>query len=254
MEDKDFNQIVKRFREETARNAFLPVVGLQPGATGSKYGGAPSFMKGDVWPSCASCQSHLDFLFQLDLSEVEKDGEIIQLYQCFSAKCEGLEEARSSRGVVTCIRVHRSNSKVLFDNPPVRLRKEIAISKWFSYVDYPSYQDQENLLGLTTAYEHDEISGQVSKVTIQYKGDRVAVTPGEAEILERLCYRNDKLRGWPDWIQDSEYPECPECLERMTFLFQLLDGLHVELELATGRGYLFQCDKHRDVVLLVSHL
>lgn len=55
---------------------------------------------------------------------------------------------------------------------------------------------------------------------------------------------NSELGGHPDWIQDAEYPLCPECQRRMTFLGQIETADIIKH--AEGITYAFlcaECDK-----------
>ncbi len=51
----------------------------------------------------------------------------------------------------------------------------------------------------------------------------------------------DKLGGYPRWIHNESYPNCPKCKKVMRFLYQFSYSLP---ELATG--HIFQCKTHRD--------
>lgn len=52
---------------------------------------------------------------------------------------------------------------------------------------------------------------------------RVGVDWEELEpYVEKYCTREkDKLLGWPAWIQGIEYPVCPHCKNKMTYVFQI---------------------------------
>ena len=57
-----------------------------------------------------------------------------------------------------------------------------------------------------------------------------------------------RVGGEPCWIQGPEYPDCPECYRRMSFLLQLdgnfpLDDQFEWLWGAGGLGYCFWCDQ-----------
>jgi hypothetical protein len=58
----------------------------------------------------------------------------------------------------------------------------------------------------------------------------------------------NRLGGHPSWIQDSEYPDCPDCKDKMTFLAQLDSDLPTitDEEWLWGSGgicYAFWCSK-----------
>jgi uncharacterized protein YwqG len=48
-----------------------------------------------------------------------------------------------------------------------------------------------------------------------------AVKPGEAAVDGESSGLQSKLGGLPDWMQDEDWPTCPSCRERMTFVAQL---------------------------------
>ncbi|SUA50259.1 Uncharacterised protein [Paenibacillus thiaminolyticus] len=60
---------------------------------------------------------------------------------------------------------------------------------------------------------------------------------------ENLC----RIGGMPSWIQDAQYPSCPECRETMAFIAQLDSDLPLAdggewMWGSGGIGYLFWCD------------
>lgn len=55
----------------------------------------------------------------------------------------------------------------------------------------------------------------------------------------RLDATNSQVGGHPCWIQDAYYPQCPSCLQHMTFIAQL-DWEDVE-EYGEGMYYMFVC-------------
>lgn len=67
-----------------------------------------------------------------------------------------------------------------------------------------------------------------------------------AEIAQNL----NRVGGAPSWIQDPEYPECPDCKERMRFVMQLNSGFVTQdgdewLWGSGGINYSFWCDECR---------
>lgn len=76
-------------------------------------------------------------------------------------------------------------------------------------------------------------------------------------IISRLMYearmyppQKDKLAGWPHWIQDIEYPNCPTCNQIMNqFIFQFETDDNIPyLWGDAGAGYFVQCPEHKDQV------
>jgi Domain of unknown function (DUF1963) len=56
---------------------------------------------------------------------------------------------------------------------------------------------------------------------------------------------DDKLGGWPTWMRDPEFPNCPTCARLMDrFIFQLGSDDYSVLD----RGYIVQCSEHKEQV------
>ena len=61
----------------------------------------------------------------------------------------------------------------------------------------------------------------------------------------------DKLSGWPKWVQDPEYPNCPDCGEPMPAIFQIDSEDHVDYMFGDcGTAHVFRCPTHPDIVTL----
>jgi hypothetical protein len=91
-------------------------------------------------------------------------------------------------------------------------------------------------------YTHDQ-NGQLQQAgfdgaRIEPQFPAVAFKPTEVQIVQispRWQWQNDaasngrenlnRVGGDPCWIQDSEYPTCPECGKRMVFLLQITSDL-----------------------------
>lgn len=50
-----------------------------------------------------------------------------------------------------------------------------------------------------------------------------------------------QIGGFPTWVQDAEYPGCPDCSETMPFVGQISNEDF--LEFAEGIYYAFHCPK-----------
>ena len=64
------------------------------------------------------------------------------------------------------------------------------------------------------------------------------------------CVPRTKLSGWPAWVQDIEYPNCPKCQRLMDrMIVQIVPHEHLPFMLADGgRGQVLQCPDHPDVL------
>lgn len=59
----------------------------------------------------------------------------------------------------------------------------------------------------------------------------------------------DKLGGWPRWIQGAEYPTCPTCQNSMRVVFQIDSEDHIPYMFGdSGIGHITQCPEHHNVV------
>jgi hypothetical protein len=56
---------------------------------------------------------------------------------------------------------------------------------------------------------------------------------------------NDKLGGWPHWVQSVEHPACPECQAPMRLLLQIDSNDRVGLQWGDlGCAHWCQCAEH----------
>jgi hypothetical protein len=112
------------------------------------------------------------------------------------------------------------------DGFPVRL-----IENWKPQIDYHPHPDDLDELGIEVAEE-------------------------ELELFDGygLIETADKLGGWPDWIQASEYIPCPSCGQTMQHVFQFEPHVHLNYSFGQeffdrlvdwGCGWLLQCPEHK---------
>ncbi|WP_436777013.1 ankyrin repeat domain-containing protein [Yinghuangia sp. YIM S09857] len=216
----------------TARLAWSPVLGPADGERalgGSRFGGLPWLGEGEAWPLCGECAAPLAFFVQLDLAAVPRQARdelgtgLLQLFHC-----TGCNPSRAfSRGhlvrIVGPAEVGRPTP------PPTILPSEGAvpfperpITGWARGArDYPYREaDESDLL------------------------------PEERAVVFGLNRQGDKLGGWPNWVQDAEYPHCPLGDQRMTRpVFQIDSRRGVPHTWGDhGAGYIVQCPAHRDQV------
>ncbi|MGR8934015.1 MAG: hypothetical protein ACU837_06440 [Gammaproteobacteria bacterium] len=63
---------------------------------------------------------------------------------------------------------------------------------------------------------------------------------------------DDKVFGWPSWLQDPEYPPCPICGETMRFLMQVGDAANLDYMWGdAGTAYLFDCPAHPELATML---
>ncbi|MGO4424949.1 DUF1963 domain-containing protein, partial [Streptomyces sp. MCAF7] len=82
------------------------------------------------------------------------------------------------------------------------------------------------------------------------EADESELLPEERAAVFGLNRQGDKLGGWPNWVQDPEYPNCPRGDHRMTQpVLQIDSGRGVpHMWGDNGAGYLVQCPTHREQV------
>jgi hypothetical protein len=99
------------------------------------------------------------------------------------------------------------------------------VTSWREVTDWPGWEEQAEL-AITV---EDDLLNAISDAGYPRAGE--------------------KLGGWPAWVQSLEYPDCPRCGSRMTFLLQieseqLLPVMFGDL----GTGHVTQCPAHPDVL------
>lgn len=218
------------------RAAWVPVVEDGGGeVTGSKFAGTPWLGESEEWPACPNCERPLQFFLQLDLARLpeavrgEYGAGLLQMFYCTNdepmcdSDCDGWEpfsEVAVVRLVEPAGGAARAAAAPGEDSfPPKR------IVGWREAEDYPGWQE----------------------------GPRVGVELGDEgwEDVGRHGFplAGDKLAGWPYWVQDVEYPDCPECGARMRLVFQVDSGDNLPYDFGDcGCGHITQCPEHKHVL------
>jgi hypothetical protein len=114
------------------------------------------------------------------------------------------------------------------------------ILRWRLADDYPSFAEAEEL-GLT---ESD------GRVVCPELGFSVEATLEEFFRLP-LARSNEKLGGWPGWVNlSTRYPKCPECGRRMDFvIFQFGYKGYIPIMFGdAGQGNIVSCPQHPHVL------
>jgi uncharacterized protein YwqG len=144
----------------------------------------------------------------------------------------------------------------IVDPEPVAHRRRISrpeghfppkkILGWDGVDDYPNSQDHEEL-GLDYRYDFSLGTVRVScgQPKLLFENQK---SSGLAEAVSSAL-AGDKLAGWPCWIQQTEYPNCPHCRRRMELVFQLDSNDNLPYMFGDcGCGHITQCPEHKDVV------
>jgi len=124
--------------------------------------------------------------------------------------------------------------------PGTTVLEEARIRDWTEVEDHPDPSEHRSL-GLDATY--DFASNRLSV--------RCAVPPIAALDLDMKTHsveqistavQGDKLGGWPHWVQDMEYPNCPSCSKPMQLFFQLGSRDHVGVEFGDqGTALVMHC-------------
>lgn len=217
------------------RSAFIPQVSEGDTAlTASKFSGKPWLNQNEHWLVCQHCGKPMQLFVQLNLDSLPHSlhGEfgtgLLQLFYCTNTQndCEVECEAWLPFSKSILVRVVQPSTEALDIEIPNSENYFSAkqIVGWEEVQDYPNPEEGGQLGIDLTDDEWDEISSQYP-------------------------HSGDKLSGWPDWIQDVEYPNCPICHQRMRLVFQLDSENNLPFMFGdVGCGHITQCQTHKDQV------
>ncbi len=264
------------------RLAWKPLVQRTDGeVTASKFSGTPWLSVNETWPLCPHCQEPMQFFLQLDLEKLPPaldnvfGNGLLQLFYCTSsAECEGSLEGWAAFSKCHFLRiVQPGNMTAALEIPPIQsesLSKRIEghfqpklIVGWQQMDDYPSWADAE-FQGVSITREE---LARISADAIQpYENDlqdfsymddenrvfnersqRDCVVTNFMMAVALLPFEGDKLAGYPHWVQDVEYPNCPLCnrlMNQLVFEFASDDNVPY-LWGDVGVGYILQCPEHK---------
>ncbi len=215
------------------RTTWLPVVEKRTGSVlTSKFSGIPLLDKNESWPQCAHCHQEMQLFVQLNAQELPAEAQqafgngILQVFYCTNdeQECESECEAYFPFAASTLLRIvdpATVDAKTLDVSPVIDAFEEKVIIAWQANDDYPNCEELEEL--------------------------EIDLSDEEAEMLYEQDYpkTGDKLLGWPAWVQGIEYPECPDCGDRMKFIFQIDSEDNLDYMFGdVGCAHITQCEKH----------
>jgi len=224
----ELEQEIKKF----VRPSWKPVTLDGDGdAAASKFSGTPWLAENEEWPKCKHCNEPLQLFIQLNSSDLPEEsnkpfGEgVLQLFYCVNQKteCEQYCDAwfpfaKSVLGRVVNAQ-GRAKQAAMQNAYPSKL-----ISKWQQFDDFPN---SEEIKSLGINFDWDDF---------EPFSDQYAPKPG------------DKLLGWPAWVQGLEYPICPQCNQRMIFIFQIDSEDNLPYMFGdVGCGHVTYCPCNRSV-------
>lgn len=204
----------------------------------SKFSGVPFLADSEDWPCCEHCKQPLQLFLQLNSKHLpEQAGQpfgegYLQVFYCtnWDQECEIECEAYLPFSKSTLIRVAPfgtiSNHKYT-TSPVAEAFPEKEITGWSAEDDYPN-PDELEILGCK-------------------------LTKDQRDILYDQDYplSKDKLLGWPYWVQNVEYPDCPECGEPMQLIFQIDSDDNLPYMFGdTGCAHITQCKTHPHIMAI----
>jgi uncharacterized protein YwqG len=259
METSEVIRQLKPWIEQHKRLAWKPITqDGDSGLTSSKFAGTPWIAEDDTWPLCNSCQQPLQLFLQLNLAKLPqslkgKFGEgLLQLFYCIRGNdkgpCDAIDSWEPFSDTASLVRIIQVKGNPLIidlaqksQSFPVR-----SIIGWEEIDDYPNPQEHSQL-GLKYNYDWknntvniacEELDLVIENIQDEYLAENISTSQA-----------GDKLRGWPLWIQDTEYPQCPVCNEQMDFVFQIDSEDNLPYMFGDlGTGHITQCPKHKNVV------
>jgi uncharacterized protein YwqG len=251
-------EIVKKLEPWLAKHrrpAWKPVVEDGDGpATASKFSGTPWVGPDAPWPGCGHCEQPLPLFLQLDLGELP--GELgrrfgtglLQLFYCTRDECQGYGGWEPFADDLSRVRVVQPNGPGL--NPPLPHQDASfpprRIVGWKRFTDLPKPEEHREL-GLKYTYDHKAGTVRLECPALGLVFDKIK----DDYLAENIANSKlgDKLAGWPAWVQNVEYPDCPRCGRRMAHVFQVDSEDNVPFMFGdAGCGHITQCPHHKGVV------
>lgn len=234
--DDDINKLLGPYK----KNAWYPVVKKEKGEKdSSKFSGSPMLLDSEEWPCCGHCKEPMQLFVQLNSNQLPKDADkpfgegYLQAFYCTNTEkeCEIETEAYFPFSKSTLIRVLDFDAKFSKVNSPSQVKEEFpekVITHWETQNDYPSGEELDEL-GISLTDEQHEYAWDSNFTSIS----------------------NDKLLGWPAWVQGVEYPECSVCGERMSYIFQIDSDDNLDYMFGdVGCSHITQCKTHREILAI----
>lgn len=223
------------------RRAWQPITEERAGlVTDSKFSGIPLLAEGEDWPRCGHCNLEMQLFLQLNADQLPVDAKhsfgpgILQVFYCTNLEnnCEVESEAYFPFSNSTLLRVVIPDSipaKKISTSPVKGAFEEKLICSWKEVDDFPHYEELEQL-GITLTDEQSDAF---------------------YDIEEDYPRAGDKLRGWPSWVQGVEYPDCPDCSENMSYIFQIDSEDNLPYMFGdVGCSHITQCKNHPDRIAI----
>lgn len=216
-----------------------PVEDALPAAA-TKFGGVPYAEAGERWPVCGGCGGGLSFICQWNMAEcahVPGATGLYAFYYCHG--CGSWGDLPSDLKDAWAVRHYPSpqpgRAAALEDSSPTDAR---TVECSCVLAEEPSLPDWDGV-------------GEVAPRIVELSGALDEAEPWEpySEIAEGLLggepdYRT-QVGGYPRFVQNADFPECPDCGERMALLAQIDSEEEAGIMWGdSGSVYLFGCGRH----------
>eukprot|EP01083_Nonionella_stella_P181602 651061_1 len=236
--------------------------------TASKYGGKPWLKHNETWPKCGSCSNYMPLFVQLNINDLphqykEKylpkaaNGELlwkdhlVQLFYCANSEdCDAGYEAFNTEHKQRVIRIgaKEEHKDDVYLDGIMKIIQEKAESRELQWESMESV--------ITRWNKSDDIEGAMYEIedeleTLLGKGicfDDETFGVGVLGFVENhFLNEEDKLFGYPAFINDMVYPVCceAECDERLRGMIFQTDAQVLEFCWSdVGVGQILYCPNH----------
>ena len=235
--------------EHLARPAFIPQVTDGDGALDdSKFSGTPWIASGDEWPICGYCNNPMQLVLQLNLSTCPHEFSswsekgLLQIFYCLNegTYCEEAgDDCFSPFGKFLVARVieNEGTPESFKKSPLANCLPAMTIKGWREIRDFPAPLESGTLTeGKVTEEEEDFLFELTEGYSQSWRDEG---------IPEPLTFPQDKVAGWPMWLQDRAHPECPECGTEMEYILQIASNVNFAHGWGDcGIAQLFRCPTH----------
>ena len=232
----DFDQ-TQRLLAEHFRACWTPITTPGEGdALASRFGGRAALQDGEESPKCGACGEHMPLWLQLNLNTVPVSAReeipeelrcgVLQFFYCTDNDCESQDFGAFPENMISRIILASSLCPKLrgtaHDHAPLQ------IITWDAHQDLPDVGEASRLTGHALDYDGAE-----------------AFCARHRDGSGTLPRQQDKLRGWPYWVQGEAYFECELCGTPLSYVFQVASNDHVPFMFGDlGVGHLCYCPKH----------
>src|SRR5262249_40249616 len=173
---------------------------------------------------------------------------LLQLFYCTREECQGHGGWEPFAGDFSRVRVVQPSGPGLKTAVPPQEGGFPAkrIVRWQRFLEFP-HPEEHGELGLRYTYDFkaDTVRLECEELGLVFEGVR------DSDLAENITNSEagDKLAGWPAWIQNVEYPNCPRCGRRMAHVFQVDSEDNIPFMFGdAGCGHLTQCPEHKAAV------